>query len=183
MPKIIVDLIFLQYRFYKNNAQLSEIFRMYVFCRSLSSAVTALEELGNGVSEEKDSNISLGHIQQRFIDPIRAINEKLEMYRSLVEHVIDFDKLPDFMVNSKHDPELKSVEEELEALKEQADNLLHQARTRWASFTDVKLDDNNPQHGMAFRTAKGDDERQLRANNKSVKIISILKVRLHDVFF
>lgn len=29
---------------------------------------------------------------------------------------------------------------------------------------------------MVFRTTRGDDERQLRANKKDVKIVSILKV-------
>lgn len=53
--------------------------------------------------------------------------------------------------------------------------LLDEARSGWASFTDVKLERNGHQ-GIVFRTTKPDDERQLRSNNKNVQILSIQKV-------
>lgn len=52
------------------------------------------------------------------------------------------------------------------------------ARSGWASFTDVKLERNGHQ-GIVFRTPRADDERQLRTNNKSVQILSIQKSGLH----
>lgn len=52
------------------------------------------------------------------------------------------------------------------------------ARSGWASFADVKLERNGHQ-GIVFRTTRADDERQLRANNKSVQILSIQKTGLH----
>ena len=42
----------------------------------------------------------------------------------------------------------------------------------------MKLE-RNPQHGFIFRTTKGDDERQLRANNKNVVILSLQKNGVH----
>ena len=45
----------------------------------------------------------------------------------------------------------------------------------YASFANVNLEISS-QHGFVLRTTKGDDERELRANNSKVRIISILKV-------
>lgn len=56
--------------------------------------------------------------------------------------------------------------------------LLDDARSDWASFADVKIERNGHQ-GVVFRTPRADDERQLRANNKTVQILSIQKSGLY----
>jgi DNA mismatch repair protein MSH2 len=71
--------------------------------------------------------------------------------------------------------ELQELRDERDALEAQAEGLLQEARSGFASFASVHLDKSS-QHGIAFRTTKGDDERQLRANNHKVNILSILKV-------
>ena len=56
--------------------------------------------------------------------------------------------------------------------------LMQDARDGWASFADIKLE-KNPQHGFILRTTRGDDERQLRANNPKAIILSLQKNGVH----
>lgn len=167
----------------KNKAGLEEVFRIYCFVRSLPSFLSIFDELVASYQEQypekttdntNDRNMTSA-LQQRLLTPLREIVEKLSLYIQLVENVIDMDALPNLEVNAVHDTVLMELREEKEQLEEQAERLLRQAKDSWASFADVKVE-KHPQHGIIFRTTKGDDERELRARNKDVKILSILKV-------
>jgi hypothetical protein len=112
---------------------------------------------------------------EKYLNPLVGLDSKFEMYRQLVEHVIDFDLLPDFYIAPSHDEGLMELHNERVSLEKEANKLQDQANSSWGSFTDVKLE-HNSQNGFIFRTTKGDDERDLRAKNPKIQVISILKV-------
>jgi len=160
----------------KPNADLSGVYRLYIFTRALPGIIRALNELQEDQCIEKGDKTSF--ITERYIVPLQDLDSKLDMYRQLVEHVVDFDRLPDLMVAAKHDPNLMELKEEIDDLEAQARQLQEKANRTWGSFTDVKLESNS-QFGFIFRTTKGDDERKLRANNSKIRILSMLKNGLH----
>ena len=155
----------------KKSAGLAEIFRLYMFTRAVPKIVSALTELCDDIQPDLPARQS---ILDKFIVPFQSLQTKLTNYQRLVEHVLDFDKLPDYVISAQHDPELQELSDEQNEIITAANRLYADARADWASIADVKLEEN-PQHGYIFRSTKADDERALRANNSSIRIISILK--------
>lgn len=186
----------------KKTAGLGEVFKLYLFTRALPGLVSVLLELleshrpkadentesecgtaamddvcsptQNGLNEDKLNEIA-ATMRLKFIAPLEALAAQFALYQQLIEHVIDLDQLPDLVINPQHDPELQELRTEQLALEAKADKLVRDCRNGWASFATVNLE-TSPQHGLIFRSTSGDDERQLRANNSSVRIISIKKV-------
>lgn len=176
--KSVPDLDLLMSRMQKKNAGLEEVFRLYVFTRSLPTVVGVLADMVDtfDVSVDESDRTKSESIRCRYITPISVLIDKFLMYQQLVEHVIDMEQLPSFEINPQHDPELLELRQERDDLEARADKLLAQARSGWAACADVRLE-HSTQHGLIFRSTKGDDERQLRASNSSVRILSLLKVR------
>ena len=181
----------------KKTAGLGEVFKLYLFTRALPGLVSTLSELlescsdaanaeadggancdsdyiQNGLTSAKLDLISTT-IRSKFIAPLEALASQFALYQQLIEHVIDLNELPDLVIDPQHDPELQELRTEQLALEAQAEKLVKEARNGWASGADVKLE-TSPQHGLIFRSTSGDDERMLRANNSSVRIITIKKV-------
>ena len=169
--KSVCDLDAIVLKLQKKNAGLAELYRVYAFTRSLPRLVGTLQNLLDSSSGEITEILRV-----RYLNQASSFVEKFRKYQGLVEHVIDQTRLPDLEVNSKHDPELSELRDETENMEIEIENLLDDARSNWASFTDVKIERNGHQ-GIVFRTTKADDERQLRSNNKQVQVLSIQKVR------
>jgi DNA mismatch repair ATPase MutS len=160
----------------RKNAGLAEVYKLYTFTLALPKIVPVLEELVVTSSGEGGSSpATLETVNQKFIAPFQRLAQKFAVYQQLIETVVDFNQLPDLVINAKHDPALKEIRDEMDDIEKQAEDLLDDARSSWASFADVKLETNG-QYGFFFRSTKGDDEKQLRANNKRVKILAIQKV-------
>mmetsp|Transcript_6647 Transcript_6647/g.14556 ORF Transcript_6647/g.14556 Transcript_6647/m.14556 type:complete len:517 (+) Transcript_6647:33-1583(+) len=117
-------------------------------------------------------------LSEKYLQPLRSIAEKFTLYEQLVEHVVDMGSLPELKVNHQHDQELGEIAEKQQELQVKAERILHEARSTWGSFADVKMEQNG-KDGFILRTTRGDDERQLRANCSSVKVLSILKNGVH----
>lgn len=184
-------------RMQKKTAGLGEVFKLYLFTRALPGLVSVLADLletsrvkaeDDGESADIDNcsstqNEMLGEkllrisatMKSKFILPLEALATQFSLYQQLIEHVIDLEQLPDLVINPQHDPELQELRTEQLELEAKADKLVKNCRNGWASFADVKLE-ISPQHGMIFRSTSGDDERQLRTNNSSVRVLSIKKV-------
>ena len=167
----------------RKTAALEDVFRLYVFTRSLPSLVAVLTDLLETAALKDDSASSHDEeikatIFDRFITPLNALVSKFALYQELVEHVVDFNQLPDLMINSQHDPALDELRQERDELLVQAQSILSEASRRWASFADIKLE-RNSQHGFILRTTRADDERQLRKNNAEVIILSLQKNGVH----
>ena len=161
----------------RDKAGLAEVYKLYTFCKATPNFTGTLVDLVD--SSEADGKSELAYaIKEKFLDPLNALNAKFEKYEKLVEHVIDMKKLPEYMINSAHSPELQELRDEADALDDEAHDLHQHGRRTWASFTDMKME-RNPQHGYIFRTTKPDDERQLRSNCKEVIILSLLKNGVH----
>lgn len=185
--KAVPDLDAVIHRMHKPNAGLEEVFRLYLFVRSIPSLTSGLVgltetltqqhlESGNAQSGEVPNSVRL--LVEKYVDPLQSIAGKFNLYEQLVEHVVDLRQLPDLKVNAVHDADLQEIETEQSDLMRKAERVLQEARNGWASFADVKLE-QNPMHGFILRTTRADDERQLRANSPSVRIISILKNGVH----
>jgi DNA mismatch repair ATPase MutS len=177
----------LNFRMHKPTAGLEEVFRLYLFVRSIPSLTSSLQSLldtlvqqhlESGDAQPGDVPEGARIIAEKFLEPLQSIAGKFNLYEQLVEHVVDLQKLPELKVNAMHDSDLRELETEQEGLLSRAERVLQEARSSWANFADVKLEQNS-MHGFILRTTRGDDERTLRANYPSVRIISILKNGVH----
>jgi DNA mismatch repair protein MSH2 len=184
--KAVPDLDAVIHKMHRPSAGLDEVFRLYLFVRSIPSMTASLQGLvetitthhleEGGAPEKVPASVRI--LCERYVEPLQSIAGKFALYEQLVEHVVDLSKLPDLRVNAVHDSELQEIEAEQAGLTTRAERVLQEARSSWASFADVKLE-QNPMHGFILRTTRGDDERQLRANCSSVRVISILKNGVH----
>jgi len=152
---------------------LDEVFRLYVFTTKIPVFCSILSDL---VADDKESQQSTT-ITNKFIKPLEDLIQKFVMYQQLVEHILDLDKLPDLVVNSKHDNKLEELREEQEDLYNEAERLQNATNNK-VSGIDVKME-VNPQHGFIFRTTKADDERSLRGSISDIQILSIQKNGVH----
>lgn len=186
--KAVPDLDAVLHKMHLHNAGLDEIFRLYLFVRSIPALTASLlslvetltaqhlEEGGSGAAEDVPASVRI--LCEKYVEPLQSIAGKFALYEQLVEHVIDLSRLPELRVSAAHDPELQEIEAEQAGLQARAERVLQEARTGWASFADVKLE-QNAMHGFVLRTTRADDERQLRANLPTVRVISILKNGVH----
>lgn len=172
--KAVPDLDLVLSKMHKSTAGLNEVFRLYVFVRTIPSFITILQNIIDQLTQAKEIQV----LQEKFLTPLQNISGKFSMYEQLIEHVIDFQILPDLRINAQHDPDLLELATEQEVLLQRAEKVLSDCRNTWGSFTDVKLE-RSPQHGFILRATRGDDERTLRANYSSVRILSILKNGVH----
>lgn len=117
------------------------------------------------------------YLLEKYLRPLHDLDSKFDLYRELVEHVVDMDRLPEVVISPRHDAELAELHNERVEIENSARKLQDQANNSWGSFTDVKLE-LNPQWGYIFRTTKGDDERELRSNNPKIRILSLQKVTI-----
>ena len=127
------------------------------------------------MSEFSNDPNSTSYLIEKYLRPLHDIDSKFDLYRELIEHVIDMDRLPEVVISAKHDAQLAELDEERCDIESAAKKLQEQANQSWGSFTDIKLEFNS-QWGFIFRTTKGDDEREIRKNNPKVQILSLQKV-------
>ena len=178
-------------RLRKRTAGLPELFRLYLFVKSLPVLLELLQQLtGSGPSSDEadpesfpmmnseQQNALVETLSHRYLNPLTLIANKFQLYEQLIEHVVDFNALPEYKVNPMHDPDLQALQEEQTGLELRAEKILQEAKTTYASFAEVRLEKSN-QHGLFLRTTKGEDERQLRQKNSSLRILSILKNGTH----
>lgn len=178
--KSVTDLNTVITKMTKKSAGLSEMFRLYLFVRALPGFLAMFNTVINDNNDSTNDNTlsALATLRNDFLKPLQMISEKFALYERLVEHVVDFDYLPHYRVNAKHDSELRELASEQTTLEAQAERLLHEAKSSYASFAEVKLE-SDPRYGFILRTTRGDDERQLRDNNKAVKVLALLKNGVH----
>lgn len=104
-------------RLQKKNAGLAELYRVYAFTRALPRLVGALQTMGEG-----SGNAELGAaVTERYLPKLTVYIEKFTKYQGLIEHVVDFSRLPDLEVNPKHDPELAEMREETDSMEEEVE--------------------------------------------------------------
>lgn len=108
---------------HKPTAGLDEIFRLYLFVRSIPSLTTTLTNLIDSLRGNTDSASSAATphcgadiLTEKFLEPLQSIAAKFRMYEQLVEHVVDLQKLPELKVNATHDADLQELQAEQEGL-------------------------------------------------------------------
>ena len=105
------------YRLQKKNGGLAELYRVYAFTRSLPRLVGTLQSM----SESSGDAQLAATVTERYLPKLTVYLEKFTKYQGLIEHVIDFSRLPDLEVNPKHDPELAEMREEADAMEEEVE--------------------------------------------------------------
>jgi len=86
--KGVPDLELVVDRMQRKSAGLGEVYRLYLFSKSIPSFVGVLSDLAAG----SDSSEIAATITNRFIAPLETTAAKFEMFQRLVEHVVDFSK-------------------------------------------------------------------------------------------
>ncbi len=109
------------FRLDKANAGLQEIYRLYLFARGIPFILSPLYDLKSyaALNHSAHADAFSNLINSEFISPLESINSRLGMYCQLVEHVVDFDRLPDLYVSPRHDEELGQLQEQLDSLHDQ----------------------------------------------------------------
>jgi DNA mismatch repair protein MSH2 len=183
--KSIPNLTNIATKMQKASAGLAELYNLYTFTRSIPKFVETLKDLvatlpqtledtGSCQSAE-ESAVIVATIQTKFLSKLAVISTKFEVFERLVEHVLDFNALPDLQVNAKHDSELQEIAAEQQQLLTRAEEVHRDAVCNWASFAEVKLETRHTTHGICLRTTKGDDATRLQEKNSKVQILQILK--------
>ena len=157
-------------------AGLKEIVAMYSFATALPKILSICESISGEATEEARDNMTA--FQERIITPLQAVCSKMDKYQKLVEHVVDLNRLPDLVVNSMHDTELRRLAEEMEDIVKEAEVLHDNARSSWASFSDLKLE-RSTMYGYVFRSTRCEDEREFQKHKRDVTILSIKKNGVH----
>jgi DNA mismatch repair protein MSH2 len=103
-------------RMHRKRAGLAEVYRLYLFFKTLPAFISVLSELDNATEEQSLS----AAIREKFTEPLESISSKLSVYQQLVEHVIDMNRLPDLVVNAAHSQDLQDLKVELDKLDQKA---------------------------------------------------------------
>mgnify|MGYP003385209141 CR=1 FL=1 len=169
-------------------ASLGDAYRLYTFTKALSLIESTLSELHAQLAHDHADAVAaqegyvpraMDELVSRFIEPLQGLNAKFTLFQNLIEHVIDFNRLPDFVINAKHDPALADLRDQMESTVDEIERIIRTANnTWWSGCGEIKID-KSPQFGYILRTTKGEDERGLRAANKGVRILQILKNGCH----
>lgn len=169
--KSIPDIDTIMTKLHRPNASLAEVYRLYLFVR----VIPRLYNLLNSLFNENQTNLDISFMKIKFLEPLEQIESKFSTFEKLVENVIDMNQLPDLIINAKYDNSLTELKEELDEINVEAQELYRMGKDKWGRGIDMKLEES-PQYGLIFRSTRGDDEKQLRLNNSSIRILSILKV-------
>eukprot|EP00903_Cladosiphon_okamuranus_P013061 g12182.t1 len=175
------DLDTLKTKMQRRRAGLMEVFKLYVFSRSVHTFGETLGthldgEDGAGADEEtKDL------IKEKFVKGFGKLADGFARFLQLVENVLDMSALPDLVVNAAYSPELGELKDEMDEIKGQVEELHEEARDGWCSFgeKDKCLMDEDKQRGFFFRLTKANLEQELKRRKKSVETLAVLKNGVH----
>jgi hypothetical protein len=97
----------------KAKAGLAELYNLYTFTRSIpkfqetlkdliATLPQTLEDTGT-CSTAEEAAVIVNTIQTKFASKLDVISTKFKVFEDLVEHVLDFNALPELQVDAKHD--------------------------------------------------------------------------------
>lgn len=142
----------------KRNAGLDEVFRLYILSRSLPAIRALLMDMLQGFEhgaelvegETVEERFKKSHtLRHWFLEALDRMSDKFSLYQRFVEQLLDMSKLPALEIDAAHDSALKELREERDQLQFDAQSLLREAQSGWASFATVSLetDPRNKNHG------------------------------------
>lgn len=172
-------------------ATLADIYKLYCFAiRNLPAFQVAidswLEENGDdGLTQEATDAGSTGglagSLKSRFWKPLHQCSTDLHQFKQLVEHVLDFDALPeDLRIKPQHSPALADLAEDLEVVEERLQEIHQGVQEEWrgvrrgGSKAEVRLE-RHKEEGYVMRLPSASDEQLLRKEMPDVQILGILK--------
>lgn len=130
--------------------------------------------------EQARRSDQLCYLQTKFLAPLAALVQKFSLLQALVEHVVDMSRLPDLVVAAQHCPVLLELQTDMQALEREAEEVRAQTaaglQRAGVQVADIKLE-SSAQLSFFLRSARGDDERQLRqGGGGKVEVLSLQKV-------
>lgn len=154
----------------QGKAGLEEVFRLYLFVRSLPPALDALTSLATATSEVTDESSLVDTLNASYLTPLGGIIKKFGLFEQLVEQVLDLAALPEFRVNPSFSAELTDLSKLICQLEADADKVeTHVAR----QFPEMRLE-RSSQHGFVLRSPKVEQEVNYKQSRELI-ILSILK--------
>ncbi|CAN0184702.1 unnamed protein product [Ascophyllum nodosum] len=183
------DLDSLKTKMQRRRAGLMEVFKLYLFSRSVISFVETLEAYFEGDDKTVDEAVET-LIKEKFVSGFKKLTEGFSLFQQLVEHVLDMDVLPDLVINPSYSPQLEELRAEMDEIKEQVDELHQEARDGWCDFgeKDKCLLEDDKVRGFCFRLTKANLEQASNPNatatglisrKKSVETLQVLKNGVH----
>lgn len=154
-----------------HRAGLKEMVALWNFTNALPKLIGVCEELA------RDADHSTGAFSERVLEVLQSVADKFETYQRLVEHVVDLARLPDLVVNCRHDEQLAELSSEQDALQTEAEEVLAEARDSWAVDLDVRLERHSI-FGFVLRSPRSLDERQVQSRGAAV-VLAIKKNGVH----
>lgn len=175
------DLDALKTKMQRKKAGLTEVFKLYVFSRSVHTFVDALQALDSHMDCDQDGQGAKAILQEKFVKGFKKLSQGFSLFQQLVEHVLDMDALPDLVVNASYSPELGELKEQMDGIREEVDDLHQEARDGWCDFGDKDkcLLDEDKIRGFLFRLTKANLEQELKRRKKNVETLSVLKNGVH----
>ena len=169
----IPDIDFLCNKLHKNTASLGDLYKLYVFTKSLQSVENLLQEHSNQLAYDiangsgdinANSALVLENLKDKYLNSLNNMNQKFANYQNLIEHVIDFNALPEFIVDAKHDEELLELRNNMNDIHQKMENTISQSNRTWwsssiqnsANSSDIRIE-KSPMYGYIMRTTKGKD--------------------------
>jgi hypothetical protein len=138
----------------KKTAGLQEIFKLYLFTRNIPMLINLLNDVFAAASSNENNNnnnknnnydnnasnenyiddVGFEILKTKFIEPLQAIQSKFFLFEKLVQHVIDFELLPELKISAQHDEALMEIELQQKELEKKTDKVVEEARRSCASF-------------------------------------------------
>ena len=154
-------------------AALGDVYKLYCFAlKSLPGFKAAID-----ASTGEQGPDGVGRVlAERFGSPLRQCDTDLDALKALVEHVIDFDALPEMRIQAKHSPELASLEEESSRAMAELQEIHQTVQEEWSGVKSsiIRLEPHK-EEGWIMRLPSASDEQTLRKEIPGVKILAILK--------
>ncbi|CAM9668956.1 unnamed protein product [Chrysoparadoxa australica] len=154
-------------------AGLKEIFQMYLFTRTIPEFVQTFESFAEHASN--DSMVEL--VASRWTKNFKETMKQFSMYQQLVEHVLDMDALPDFVVSAAYDDQLGEIKESMDEEMSTINRLHTDAAEGWCDFGKKGkcLLMQDKVRGYVFRMTNANMKSAIQKANKKAEIVQVLK--------
>ena len=166
----------------KQNAGLEEIFRLYLFVRSLPALLSILTQLQQQLSCPSEPALGPADAAQAspaqllrtlsavYVEPLQGTVQKFSLFEQLVESLLDFSFLPGFRINSVYSPALA----ELYACSHELQQKVEAVHRQWArEYGELRLE-KNAVYGYVLRNPNTNIEKELK-QHRQLRTLAIQK--------
>ena len=113
---------------------------------------------------------------QRFADPLRQCDLDLSSFRQLIEHVLDFDAVPDMRIKPEHREELVELAAERDRMLAEVEEVHQAVQEEWSAVSSgstIRLEAHKDE-GFVMRLPSASSEQTLRKEIPQVPKVGAL---------